>query len=93
MFEDHGKRRAADRQPFPRARHACVRRAVDRFLAKPGKPAHGVLTIAGEVTWVNYSRLREDFVTHQAQGSQRAEDFFIEDGIEVHIGVEVTKPG
>jgi len=66
--------------------------ATTRFLARPGEGPHTVLTLAGEVTWINYSRLREDFVTDQARGSQRAEDFFIDDGIEVHVGVEVAKP-
>jgi hypothetical protein len=63
-----------------------------RFLKDASGNPHTVLTIASEVTWVNYSRLREDFVTDQARSSQRIEDFTIDDGVEFHLGVEVTKP-
>ena len=64
---DHGKRRAAHRQPVSRARHAGVRRVDDPVPREAGEGPHAVLTMAGEVTWINYSRLREDFVTDQAQ--------------------------
>ena len=48
--------------------------------------------LAGEVTRVSYSRLREDFVTDQARASQRQADFTIDDGTELHFGVQVAKP-
>ena len=46
------------------------------------------LTLAVEVTRIWYSRLREDFVTDQAEGSGRASSFSIDDGTEIHGGVQ-----
>jgi hypothetical protein len=46
------------------------------------------LTLAVEVTRIWYSRLREDFVTAQAAGSGRADSFTVDDGTEVHGGVQ-----
>lgn len=46
------------------------------------------LTITSEYTRVQYSRLEEDFVTAQAKSSGRQDQFFLEDGNEVHGGVE-----
>jgi long-subunit fatty acid transport protein len=51
-----------------------------------------VLTLAGEVTRVTYGRLRRDFVTEQARSSQREESFAIDDGTELHGGVQYSKP-
>jgi long-chain fatty acid transport protein len=50
------------------------------------------LTVAVEVTHIWYSRLREDFVTAQAAGSGRADSFTIDDGTEVHGGVQYAVP-
>jgi long-subunit fatty acid transport protein len=50
------------------------------------------LTLALEVTRLWYSRLREDFVTDQAVGSGRASSFSIDDGTEVHGGVQYAVP-
>ncbi len=46
------------------------------------------LVVSAEVTRVLYSRLREDFVTDQALATGRAADFHIDDGTEVHVGVQ-----
>lgn len=67
--------------------------ATTRFLrSSPEGAPHTVLTVAGELTWVNYSRLKDDFVADQARGSARVEDFYLDDGVELHVGVEVAKP-
>ncbi len=50
------------------------------------------LTLAVEVTHIWYSQLREDFVTDQAAGSGRADSFTIDDGTEVHGGVQYAVP-
>lgn len=50
------------------------------------------LTVAVEVTRIWYSRLREDFVTAQAAASNRADSFTIDDGTEVHGGVQYAVP-
>jgi long-chain fatty acid transport protein len=46
------------------------------------------LTITSEYTRVQYSALEEDFVIAQARTSGRQNQFFVEDGNEVHGGVE-----
>jgi long-subunit fatty acid transport protein len=46
------------------------------------------LLAAFEVTYVRYSRLREDFVTDQALAVGHADNFTIDDGVEVHGGVQ-----
>jgi hypothetical protein len=51
-------------------------------------PPPSILTVAGEITAVTYSRLRVDFVTDQAKNSGRADQFLIDNGLEVHGGVE-----
>jgi long-chain fatty acid transport protein len=51
-----------------------------------------LLTLAVEVTRLWYSRLREDFVTDQAAGSGRASSFSIDDGTEIHGGVQYAVP-
>ncbi len=48
--------------------------------------------LATEITRVTYSRIREDFVTDQARPSQREADFALDDGTEVHLGVQYLKP-
>jgi hypothetical protein len=48
------------------------------------------LTVAVEVTRIWYSRIREDFVTDQAANSGRASSFSIDDGTEIHGGVQYT---
>jgi hypothetical protein len=50
------------------------------------------LTLAVEVTRLWYSRLREDFVTDQAFGSGRGPSFSIDDGTEIHGGVQYAVP-
>jgi hypothetical protein len=50
------------------------------------------LTTAVEVTRVVYSRIREDFVIDQAQDVGREADFTIDDGTEVHVGVQYAMP-
>jgi long-subunit fatty acid transport protein len=47
-----------------------------------------VVTVAMEVTRVQYSRLRRDFVTDQARAVKRESDFDIPNGTEVHIGAQ-----
>ena len=71
-------------------------RATGRFRV-PDTYAVGVsvllrrgLLVATEVTHVRYSRLRDSFVTDQAQGS--ADQFTIDSGTEVHAGVQIDVP-
>jgi long-chain fatty acid transport protein len=47
-----------------------------------------MLVVAAEVTFVNYARLREDFVIDQALAVDRTESFFVRNGTEVHVGVQ-----
>ncbi len=51
-----------------------------------------VLTIAGEMTRVTYHRLRDDFVTDQARATQREDSFDIENGVELHAGIQYAMP-
>ncbi len=51
-----------------------------------------LLTLAIEVTQIWYSRLREDFVTAQAVNTGYADSFTIDNGTEVHGGVQYTVP-
>jgi hypothetical protein len=51
-----------------------------------------LLTLAVEVTQIWYSRLREDFVTAQAANSGHADSFTINNGTEIHGGVQYTVP-
>ena len=51
-----------------------------------------LLTLAVEVTRIWYSRLREDFVTAQAAPTGRVDSFTIDDGTEIHGGVQYTVP-
>jgi long-chain fatty acid transport protein len=46
------------------------------------------LVVAAEVTFVNYARLREDFVTDQALAVNLADRFVLDNGTEVHVGVQ-----
>lgn len=46
------------------------------------------LILAAEVTHVSYSRLVREFVTDQARGVGREQDFDIDDGTEVHVGAQ-----
>ena len=57
---------------------------------QPVKSADGlpVLTLAADVTRVTYSRLREDFIVDQTSGVGRAQDFLLDDGTELHFGVQ-----
>ena len=50
------------------------------------------LTLSGEVTHVTYSRLRDDFVTDQANKTGRADSFSISNGTEIHGGVQYALP-
>jgi hypothetical protein len=51
-----------------------------------------LLTLAVEVTEIWYSRLREDFVTAQAANSGHADSFTINNGTEIHGGMQYTVP-
>jgi hypothetical protein len=77
------------RVPHTLAVGASFRRALR--ASSPSTPAPQ-LTIAGEVTFIDYSRLREDFVVDQAQSSGRAASFSVDDGIEVHVGAQYAVP-
>lgn len=44
------------------------------------------LLISGEIAYINYSRLEDDFVTSQARG--RAADFQVHDGTELHGSIQ-----
>ena len=46
------------------------------------------LLAAFEVTYIRYSRLREDFVTDQALSVGFPDNFTIDDGVEVHGGIQ-----
>ena len=50
------------------------------------------LLAAFEVTYVRYSRLREDFVTDQALSVGFPDNFTIDDGVEVHGGIQYAVP-
>lgn len=47
-----------------------------------------VLTLAAEVTYVRYARLREEFVTDQARFLNREDDFSLDSGTELHVGAQ-----
>ena len=66
--------------------------ALGRTSLTPSGGVRHVLTIAGEITHVTYSRLREDFVTDQARASHTENSFSIDDGTELHAGVQLSKP-
>ncbi|MEQ1908947.1 MAG: hypothetical protein ABMA15_08990 [Vicinamibacterales bacterium] len=51
-----------------------------------------LLTLTGEVTYVTYSRLRDDFVTDQANRTNRADSFHIRSGTEIHGGIQYALP-
>jgi hypothetical protein len=46
------------------------------------------LTLALEITRVQYERLREEFVTDQARAVGREADFTVRSGTEVHVGAQ-----
>lgn len=46
------------------------------------------LLLAGEVTYIDYSRLMHEFVTDQARGSGLEDSFRIDDGVETHISAQ-----
>jgi long-chain fatty acid transport protein len=46
------------------------------------------ILLATEVTQINYSRLVDDFVTDQARASGQEASFTIDDGTELHLGVQ-----
>ena len=50
------------------------------------------LIVAVEITRIGYSRLREDFVIDQARGFRQVDDFSIDDGTEIHAGVQYAWP-
>ena len=59
------------------------------------RPAAAV-TLAAEITRVQYSRLRRDFVTDQASAIGREADFDIPSGTEIHLGAQylaISAPG
>jgi long-subunit fatty acid transport protein len=43
------------------------------------------LVLSGEVTWIDYSRLIDDFVTDQALATGQQDSFRVDDGTEVHV--------
>lgn len=47
-----------------------------------------MLVISAEVTRINYARLIDDFVSDQARAANRADRFFVNNGTEVHVGVQ-----
>jgi hypothetical protein len=44
--------------------------------------------VAGEVTYITYSRLVNDFVTDQAHALGRQASFSVDDGTEFHVGIQ-----
>jgi hypothetical protein len=50
--------------------------------ARPG------LILSAEATWINYSRLVNDFVTDQARATGRQSSFGIDDGTELHASAQ-----
>ena len=48
------------------------------------------LVIAGEVTHITYGRLLRDYVIDQAVASGLQDQFFVDDGVEVHVGAQYT---
>jgi hypothetical protein len=46
------------------------------------------LMIAGELTYITYSRLLSDYVTDQVQGFGHAAGFRIDNGTEAHVGMQ-----
>jgi long-chain fatty acid transport protein len=51
------------------------------------RPRPSIL-LAAEVTRIFYERLEDEFVTDQARGAGRANDFHIDSGTEVHLGAQ-----
>jgi hypothetical protein len=49
------------------------------------------LTVSGEVTRIDYSRLTKDFVVDQAVGTGRQASFSIDDGTELHASVQYAR--
>jgi long-subunit fatty acid transport protein len=43
------------------------------------------LLFSGEVTWIDYSRLIDDFVTDQALATGQQDSFSVDDGTEIHF--------
>lgn len=50
------------------------------------------LTVAGEITWVGYSRIRTDFIVDQAEKTGRTDSFDISNGTEWHVGMQYALP-
>jgi len=50
------------------------------------------LLVAVEVARISYSRLRLDYVVDQARGSEQPDAFRIDDGTEVHVGLQYAMP-
>lgn len=50
------------------------------------------LVVATELTFLNYARTVDDFVTDQARDQNRGADFSIANGAEVHAGVQYALP-
>ena len=50
------------------------------------------LTLAAGITRVTYSRLRQDFVVDQALATGREASFSVDDGTEIHVGLQYTRP-
>jgi long-subunit fatty acid transport protein len=60
-------------------------------------PASGLspswlLTITGELTYITYSRIMQDFINDQTEPTGYQDNFSVDDGVEVHGGVQLTKP-
>ena len=79
-----------ERRPTFRVPHTLALGASFRMAAWPRPAAANIatpqLTLAFEVTRVDYSRLREDFVVDQTVGTGRTDSFSVKDGTEIHIG-------
>ena len=63
-------------------------RVPDTFAVGASVRPITTLTIAAEVTRVQYSRLRRDFVSDQARAVNREADFDIHSGTEIHAGAQ-----
>jgi long-subunit fatty acid transport protein len=48
--------------------------------------------VTGEVTWVGYESLLDGWVSAQSVGSGRVANFTMDDGVELHAGIEYVLP-
>jgi hypothetical protein len=88
----HGPTFQFDTQDGPNARTSKFR-IPHTFAAGAGVEVPGEgrrLLVSVEVTWLDYSRLRNDFLTDQAVGQAFQDNVEIHDGTEFHAGVQYT---